>query len=324
LDNGATITICFVIARSVHIGACLLLLGVWAFDRFTIGEIASRFDFVAQGSDRIVRRTSLIALSAAALSGVAWFVLVVAGMSGLPLREAVRFEPLRIVWSGTQFGLLWQIRSVLLLVAIALTIWDRCSTSRARVHSVVAWLAVLSNGGLVASLAWSGHGQTGRFNPLHLSADVIHLLAASLWPAGLVPFGLLIAALRRRRDDPHWTAISLVTRRFSAMCLISVSALTLSGLVSGCCLIGSARELFTSSYGKWLLAKIALFAMMVGLGAVNLLYVKPRLSHNYAVDSDAIEISIARLGRNVAREIVLGTAVIIIVGILGMLPPPRM
>ena len=64
------------------------------------------------------------------------------------------------------------------------------------------------------------------------------------------------------------------------------------------------------------LSKIILFCVAVAIGAVNLLRLKPRLSIADAAGSAA-----AQLQLNVWLELLLGALIVVIVAILGILPP---
>jgi putative copper export protein len=79
-------------------------------------------------------------------------------------------------------------------------------------------------------------------------------------------------------------------------------------------------NLFQQPYGRWLLAKITLFCLMAGIGAVNLLRIKPRLLAENLPTADA-ESNAARLQFNVWLELFIGIIIIVIVAILGLLPP---
>ncbi|HEY1628823.1 MAG TPA: hypothetical protein VGF52_03125, partial [Tepidisphaeraceae bacterium] len=75
----------FAAARAVHFAACLALLSTCVFDRFII---AKAFDEVW---NRIAKSLIAIAMPAALLSGLAWFVAVAVQMSDRPLSmDAVR------------------------------------------------------------------------------------------------------------------------------------------------------------------------------------------------------------------------------------------
>lgn len=311
----------FVAARAVHFAACLLILGVFFFDRCIVAPVAKcQGPQIGRHWRTIARWLLFFALPAALASGAAWFALVAIDMSDLPASEALSGGILRTVWRQTQYGALWQIRLGFWiatgLAAIAVVTGRRASSLRA----AIAWIGLLSGGMLSVSLAWAGHGQTGRFVRWHLLADVIHLLVSGLWPMGLLPFAWLLIKLRRDRATERWRFISELTCRFSAISLSSVVLLLMTGLVNAWLLVGSISKLFATLYGKVLLVKIAAFGVMVAIGAVNLLYLKPRLASPRAAGPNE-ERAAARLLFNVSVELVLATVVLAVVGLLGHLVP---
>jgi copper resistance protein D len=307
VDTDTALTACLAAARAVHFGACLLAFGVVAFDRWIAGPaLAHDAPAVAirwrRSSGRIVGGALILALA----SGVAWFALNAISMSGLAPAEALQPHVLRIVLTDTHFGKLWEWRGLLWVVTLVAMRFRR---------SIVL---LLSTGALAASLAWAGHGTDGNAPNVHLAADVLHIAIGGLWPGGLLPFILLLTQLRRAEGQGKWRAIAFVTRRFSAMSLASVALLAGTGVINSVLLIGSPSDLVTTPYGKTLAAKIIVFLAMVVLGALNLLRWKPRLSTD---DDERAANATARLRLNVALELALGAIVLVLVGLLGMLPP---
>ena len=71
-----------------------------------------------------------------------------------------------------------------------------------------------------------------------------------------------------------------------------------------------------------LIAKIVLFFATIGLGAVNLIHLKPRISVDLSEGtSDAGLAATRRLQFNVMIELGLSIAIFLLVGLLGLLPP---
>jgi copper resistance protein D len=311
----------FVVVRAIHFGACLVLFGVFVFDRFVTASIGSRdrSEVVIYWESR-VRLLGFVTLPIALLSGIAWFVLVAMSMSGLPLGQALQPDTVKIVWNQTQFGTVWQFRLAVWLGAAVLITLMYIFPLRPSAQKALAWIELLFSGGLLGSLAWAGHGQIGQPGYWHLGADILHLLVAGVWPTGLVPLALLLRAFRHTSDSTRWRRMAALIRRFSAVSLGSVILLVLTGWVNSWYLVGSFSNLVQQPYGRWLLLKIALFMLAVAIGAVNLLRLKPRLlADNYA--AGATEIAAGQLQLNVLLEISLGVAIVIVVAILGMLPP---
>jgi len=183
-----------------------------------------------------------------------------------------------------------------------------------------AWLLLVSTGGMTAGLAWAGHGLVGEATTgiCHAIADVLHLLACGLWPAGLLPFAITLRRLRRSPLAGAGALTAATVRRFSAISLISVAALSMTGFVSSWVLVGSVGALYHTRYGQTLALKLGLFALMVGFGAINLLILKSRITRDPV---DRQRSPLRWLQFNVTSELFLGTLIVLIVALLGMLAP---
>src|SRR5262249_55813262 len=118
---------------------------------------------------------------------------------------------------------------------------------------------------LAGSLAWAGHGSSGSGTPgqFQLGADALHSVAATAWIGGLPPLLLLLAFAHRKGDEPSLATAAETTRRFSRLGVLSVSVLLATGIVNTYFLVGTVPGLVGTDYGRLLLAKIALFAVMV-------------------------------------------------------------
>ena len=312
IDSDTIANIGLAAVRGAHLGACALLLGVGFFDRFIAD--CSAFASWKRTYDRLLQ----IGLAVAVLSEIAWFVLVARSMSGSSFIELVHGSGLSIVWTQTHFGTLWQIRTALMAASAVAVICNSCLTVASRFRSAARDVGLFVNTALVVTLAWSGHGFTGRWSALHGAADVIHLLIAAVWPIGLVPFFFYLRLWRSSGDPNCHVALASATRRFSTASLIAVFILAGSGIVNAVCLIGRVQDVITTNYGRILLLKVLLFTAMLGIGALNRFALKPRMTDRH---SDDTEHATRRLQRNVAIESCIGLAVFFVTGVLGMMSP---
>jgi copper resistance protein D len=311
-------TICFIAARFVHFASCLVILGVWLFDRLVIQRPDKSWR-------RIIPWLIWPALGAAIISGIAWFAFVTINMSGLSPEQAIKPEVLRLVWRQTHFGSIWRLRGGFLLLYSIAAILIFLLRRDGLLKSTLVWLAIGSGAILLGSLAWAGHGQFGEPARWHLLADALHLVVAAMWPTGLLPLSLYMACLRRMHTARRWEQLPPVVNRFSAASLVSVSVLAVTGTVNTCYMLRSVSDFFLTSYGRVLLTKILLFCAIVSIGAFNLLRLKPRISAGEAIEVDSTTPTpIARLQLTVGAELVLGTVVVLIVALLGLLMPPQM
>ncbi|MBI3516824.1 MAG: CopD family protein, partial [Proteobacteria bacterium] len=110
-----------------------------------------------------------------------------------------------------------------------------------------------------------------------------------------------------------------LTRRFSALGLVCVTALIVTGLVNAWFMVDSLESLVGTLYGRLLLLKIVLFGAMLGLAARNRWQLAPRIGG--AAGAGAAAPAVRALARNALIEVVLGAAVILVVGLLAVTPP---
>ncbi len=318
-----------VITRAVHIGACMILLSLFAFEILIARPSLRETDRNASLHMEVLREQfRLLAVwsgSAAIVSGVVWFWIVLARMTGGSLWEMPRIDSIGVAITQTQFGRLWTWRLGLMLLFTIANLFAR-RKCRTFLWSSRAWqyAGLIIAITLLASITWAGHaGATiGAGRPIHLTVDSAHLIAAGLWPGGLLPLTLLLVRASRSREPSLLLASGAITRRFSAVSLLVVGALAATGLTNSYFLVGSLPALVTTTYGRLLVMKLFLFSIMIGFGACNLLRFKPQLAlanEQNARQPDALR----KLMRNVIAELCIGTLIVLIVGALGATPPPR-
>jgi copper resistance protein D len=307
----------FVLTRAVHFGACLLFFGIFAFDRFVAASVFGGDQMAAAYGRPGIRCCKWILLPTILVSGIFWFILVAMTMSDLPFDQALQPDILKTVWSQTGFGTVWKWRLLFWLGAVLMAS-VASFTKPLSLRRGLIWLELLLGALLLGSLAWAGHGQED--SPWHLLADILHLLVAGFWPTGLLPLFLLLRQACRNSGSGNVRSLAGLVRRFSALSLGSVALLVLTGWVNAWFLVGSFSNLWDQPYGRWLLVKITLFVVAVGIGAVNLLRLKPRLATE-KLETRIVEAAAAQLQFNVQLELAIGTAIIIVVAILGILPP---
>ncbi len=302
-----------VTARLIQFAAATVLFGAPLFFlyglRARVGDEPARLGWPRWG----------LALAGAALLAGAVVSLGArtASMTGEPA-AAFQSDSLWEVMSGTQFGLVVAARLGLATAAILHLLLMRPSR---RLWGMLAGLGA----GALASFAWTGHGAAddGVAGGVHLGADIIHLLAAGVWLGALAVLAALL--LRAARQPPDRWALRTLHRGlegFSGMGTAVVALLLLTGLVNSWFLIGPDHlsALATSAYGLLLVAKVVLFAGMLGLAAINRFRLTPGLGAALAGASP--EPALVALRRSILLETAAAIAVLALVGLLGTLAPP--
>jgi len=307
------------VARAIHIAASILLAGLFAFRLVVLAPVASRYDRVDRCQPRFKGMWGCLALVAwltAVISAILWLGFVAASISGAATLFAVDGETFRTVLLQTQFGHLWACRLVgCLLIGILLF--------RGSPELIIAVLSFA----ILASLAAAGHSGAMVTNAglLPIAGDIGHLIASALWPGGLVPLLVLLVSQYRTTDQTTRVFVVDVVRRFSSLSLMVVGLLAGTGLLNSYFIVGSWGALFATDYGRGLLLKIALFLLMLGFGALNLLVLKPQLARAALVQTQtpgAVMTPMSSLIRSVTCETFLAAGVILVVGFLGATPPP--
>lgn len=188
------------------------------------------------------------------------------------------------------------------------------------------WLGVvaLASGVALATLAWTGHGAAGdgATGWVHLIADILHLLAAGAWTGALLALILLVTRPAHRVDADHLALTHLALHGFGTVGTIVVTTLVMTGLVNTWLLVGpdNISALETTTYGRLLLVKLALFAAMLGLAALNRFRLTPRFEASIAVANHRC--ALGALRRSLAAETACIVTILALVAWLGTLEPP--
>ncbi|QGV79685.1 copper resistance CopC/CopD family protein [Streptomyces ficellus] len=115
--------------------------------------------------------------------------------------------------------------------------------------------------GIAATWALSEHASAGLQPGLAMPVDILHLLAMAAWLGGLA--ALLVAL--RKEPSIEGTAV----RRFSRVAFGSVVVLAVTGVYQSWRQVGSWSALTGTAYGRLLLLKLALVAVLVGVAWIS-------------------------------------------------------
>ncbi|MGW5848063.1 copper resistance CopC/CopD family protein [Streptomyces sp. NPDC055254] len=120
--------------------------------------------------------------------------------------------------------------------------------------------AVVS-GGIAATWALSEHASTGIQPGIAMPADIMHLLGMATWLGGLAA---LLVALQKAPGIER-----AAVQRFSKVAFISVVVLAVTGVYQSWRQLGTWSALTGTDYGRLLLLKVALVAVLIGLAYVS-------------------------------------------------------
>jgi putative copper resistance protein D len=310
------------LVRALHLAALAFLVGTFTFLLLVARPAFRRAELQVERAalDRALMRLVTGSVVVAIGTGLVWLWGQAALATGLPPSQALSLDAVLGVLTGTQFGRVQQFRFGLLAILGAFLLFrERESDDR-------DWVAVrlegaLLAGALLAAFGWVGHAGTteGPERVIQFAANSLHLLAAGTWLGGLLPLVLLLGHARQTPDPALGGGAAEAVRRFSALGLLSVGTLILTGLVNSWVLVGSFPALVGTAYGRLLLLKLVLLLPLIAIAAVNRVRLKPRL----LAAPDGTRQLFVRLRRNVMGEAGIGAAVFLVVGFLGVTPPAQ-
>jgi copper transport protein len=202
-----------------------------------------------------------LALAAAgvalALAAVASIVLTGVAAAGFGLGSVFRWELARDVLE-TGFGQAWLARALLGLALATLAVVAIRRPARA-----VLPVAMLLAAGIAFTPALSGHARVE--GPIAVAQDTVHVGAAGVWVGGLSFLALLLVVA----GGDRWSLAATSVPRFSTLAILAVIALVASGILGGLLQVGSWDGLWETTYGRLLLAKVAVLVPLLALGAYN-------------------------------------------------------
>lgn len=264
-------------AKVLTYGAALASVGALAF-------IDSFRPWLAARDVVMVKRHMLLLLVVAVAASLGTLFATVALLNGLGLAGGFDAELWGLV-AGTAAGdAVWVRLAGLALLVLGLL------AARLRLVAAVG-------GGLVvaASFGFVGHVQDDPHSLFLHTLLLLHLLAVAFWIGSLWPLLRLATAPEPRR-------VAEVMERFGQLAVYVVVCLLAAGVLLAVLLMEGIVPLFTTAYGRLLLAKIALVALLLGFAALNKWRLVP-----------ALAAAVPGAGRRLQRSIAVEAALVVLI-----------
>lgn len=180
-----------------------------------------------------------------------------------------------------------------------LALWALTIAKRTRLALLFVVLALIVSGA-------SGH--SAAIAPMWTEpARALHLLAGGAWLGALL---YLIV-----RDGGGAETFASDALRVSSIALIAAVVVLLSGVVQALLFLSSPLDLFRSTYGLVLHAKIVGFLVLIAFGVHHRFRVLPRLARDATISG--------RFAVTIRREIGVMCAVVLLGGLLAYVSPPH-
>jgi putative copper resistance protein D len=282
-----------IIIHGLTIVAQSLALGAVLFLALAVRPLAPRLGSAGQNIERACIRIaawSALALVVCEIATIALQVAVLVGTVDLSIIDVLHAD----------FAVAGMVKTAAAAL-IALTLF----VLRQRAP-IVPLLALAAIGLAAATLTTHAAARLDNRTPL-LLVEGLHQLGAAIWIGGIPCF---LIALNRIQNGQAWR---LIGARFSRMSMAGVACILVSGVTMSLLYIGDWQGVYGTAYGVMVGAKIAMFLMLLGLGAANFLLVE-RLREQPTTP-------IIRLRRFAEVEIGIGIAIFFAAASLTSVPP---
>lgn len=218
---------------------------------------------------------------------------------------------------GTTFGQWYLLRGPLLAGLYVLLIgqvarWALDTTRRNGVWWS-AWIGLSLV--LLATSSFTGHAAVASPRSVGIANDILHLMAGSVWFAGIVLLAVFLPDGWRGIDEGgRLRLLAPTVVRFSIVALSSIAIVAATGTLNSFLNVAALNDLVDSNYGRSLSVKLVLFGGILAMGAVNHLVLRRRLEH--ARDAGTRSTAHATFRKTIAVELVIGLGIMATTGIL--------
>jgi copper transport protein len=268
----------------------------------------------------------VIAAPVLVLSSIGQVLLLADRLGGLDTLDDILFD--------TRGGQLWLARigvSLALLLLFAPALFSATYRTGGRAQ-LVAVVGLVGSAGLLMTYSLGSHAATGGGEFWSVGSDFVHFLATAAWLGAMLQMPLLFWWTRGRLDGPRrFLYMANAFDRYAWLAVVSLALLIGSGVFNGFVQLPNRPALWETTYGRVLIAKLALILPLLGVAGLNAALLSPRLRDAIdalhgdeggpaQADRGRVERTLALLQRIVPRtialEVLLGAAVLASVAVL--------
>src|SRR3989304_4879409 len=280
---------------------------------FGVGEVKIDPSLLKQQK---ISETLLYPEAGARFPGLVGQTIVLGSNILMLIVQTLRLETSAFGVVQTSFGTTWLIRMGITIGLLIVWFWMERKPSLSRKNRYPFLVLSLA---LIATSTMLGHGAASEQIPA-IILDYIHNLIAGVWIGGIIFFGFILLPSLSILDDKKRELLALLTiPRFSIMIIISLGVLIITGPTLLWFLESNVGLLLESTYGKLIIAKIAIASIMIAIGGYNQFGIQKKAEKN--LKSGLITVH-KKLKRSLKIESALGILLLGIVALLanGSLP----
>jgi copper transport protein len=192
---------------------------------------------------------------------------------------------------ATKFGTIWIARTVesFVILAIAAVIYLKLKKTSSAIPSKYDILSILVVGiAILVTTTLIGHSAAVG-NAVPITIDFIHNLAASIWIGSVIYLAFVVVPKIKKAPLDEYvkaSAVSIIIPRFSTISVLILGIIVITGPFLLYILENNISLTLASLYGKALIAKLVLAAVMISIGGYNQIVI-----HRQALKVAAIAMS---------------------------------
>ncbi len=229
--------------------------------------------------------------------------------------QTLRLETSAIETLQTSFGMTWSVRmGITISLLVAWFVLERRKKLAIKSQILILAISLI----LVATTTMIGHGAASeQIGAIIL--DYVHNVVAAAWIGGVIFFAFALLPILSGLKEEYCEKMSLLLLpKFSIMIVIALGIVIISGPILMWFLESNVSTIVESTYGKLIIAKIIIAAIMIGIGGYHQFGTQRRAERNLG---SKIRVH-KKLRRTLKAEVVLGIALLGVVALLtnGTLP----
>ena len=286
-----------IIGQTIVLGVVIASLMIWGTQsKLSIKEELEKIELVHHGKFM-------------SLTGIGLGLVFVSDILMIAV-QTIRLETSPLNAIQTDFGNIWLIRMAITIVLLG--IWfgldrKKILTKKNQIPMLVMSLA------LIATTSLIGHGAASGETPA-VVLDYIHNLVAAVWIGGIFYFVFTLLPTFSQLKESNREKMSLVLiPRFSIAFIIAVGIVIITGPTLMWFLESDVGLITESIYGQLIILKIAIAAIMVGLGGFFQFKIQKNAEKNYSSGKISVHRKLKRLLK------VDATLGIILLGVVALL-----
>ena len=289
-----------ILGQSIVLGAVIASLLIWGTQNKLLLVIKNELDKI-----EIVHHVKFMSIT-----GIGLMLVFVSDILMIVV-QTIRLEtsPLDVI--GTYFGTVWLARMIITIALLG--IWfgmnrKKTLSKKGQIPMLIISLALISTSSLIGHGAASG--QTGA-----IVLDYIHNLVSAVWIGGIIYFVFtLLPTFSQLKDTITREKMSLLAiPRFSIAFIISIGIVIITGPTLMWFLESDVGLITESVFGQLIILKIAIAAIIVGLGGFLQFNIQKNAEKNFLSGKITVH---KKLKKSLKVEAMLG---IILLGVVALL-----